>query len=51
MQKANREVIQSKLSEHINRIRRIVDLFEAKMKSDLEDLEERQNVKLVTVQA
>ena len=29
----------------------MVDLFEAKMKSDLEDFEERQNVKLISVQA
>ena len=41
MQRANREVVQNKLGEHISKIRRVVDLFEAKMKSDLEDLEER----------
>jgi hypothetical protein len=49
MQRANREVVQNKLGEHINKIRRVVDLFEAKMKSDLEDLEERQNVKVIAV--
>ena len=51
MQRANREVVQNKLGEHISKIRRVVDLFEAKMKSDLEDLEERQNVKVIAVQA
>jgi len=41
MQRANREVIEGKLSEHLAKIRRTIDLFEAKMKSDLEDLYER----------
>jgi hypothetical protein len=49
LQKANREVIENKLSEHMSKIRRVVDLFEAKMKSDLEDIEEKQNVKLISV--
>ena len=31
MQKGNREVIESKIQEHITKVRRVVDVFESKM--------------------
>lgn len=38
MQKGNREVIENKLMEHFSKIRRLVDSFELKAKSKLEEL-------------
>ena len=50
MQKGNREVIENKLLEHFTKIRRVVDTFEQKAKTVLEELMEQQNGKLSQVQ-
>lgn len=41
MQKGNREVIENKLIEHFEKIRRLIDSFEQKAKNKLEDLMEQ----------
>lgn len=33
MQKGNREVVEGKVQDHMNKIRRVVDLFEAKIRN------------------
>mmetsp|Transcript_34155 Transcript_34155/g.33337 ORF Transcript_34155/g.33337 Transcript_34155/m.33337 type:complete len:191 (+) Transcript_34155:285-857(+) len=50
MQKGNREVIENKLLEHFTKIRKVVDAFEQKAKSQLEELMEEQNQKISMVQ-
>eukprot|EP00347_Sterkiella_histriomuscorum_P005030 403358170 len=51
MQRGNREVIENKLIEHVNKLRRVVDGFEQKMQSQLDQLFDEQNVKLIQVQS
>jgi hypothetical protein len=41
MQKGNREVIENKLLEHFNKIRKNVDTFEEKTRSKLNELMEQ----------
>lgn len=50
MQKGNQEVIENKLQEHFNKIRRVVDAFEAKMKNKFVELMEEQSLKIDNVQ-
>ena len=50
MQRGNREVIENKLVEHFTKIRRVVDTFEQKSKRMLEELMEKQNLKICQVQ-
>jgi hypothetical protein len=49
MQRGNREVIENKLSEHFTKIRKVVDSFEEKTKSKLDELMDDQNTKLIKV--
>jgi len=38
MQKGNREVIENKIQEHFNKIRRVVDLYEEKINTKLDEV-------------
>jgi hypothetical protein len=49
MQRGNREVIENKLKEHVGKMRRVLDGFEARMQKKLEELAEEQTQKLVNV--
>jgi hypothetical protein len=46
MQKGNRDIIEGKMNEHFIKIRRVIDIFEAKMQQKLDSLTDEQTQRL-----
>jgi hypothetical protein len=36
MQRGNKEVIEARINEHVGKIRRVIDIFEANLRNEME---------------